>query len=144
MLKRSLLALTIALVPLSAAQADWDRHDRGGRGHDRGYHRDYNRHDRHVSHYSRPRTVVSFNFGGPVYRPYPYPYYRPARVIYAPAPAVVSREVVYINNSNSREISSDDGRYCREYQAVSKIAGTSQQTYGTACMQPDGSWEIIS
>lgn len=36
------------------------------------------------------------------------------------------------------------GRYCREYQAVSTVAGRRQQTYGTACMQPDGSWEIVN
>ncbi len=36
------------------------------------------------------------------------------------------------------------GRYCREYQAVSTVAGRNQQTYGTACMQPDGSWEIVN
>jgi surface antigen len=37
-----------------------------------------------------------------------------------------------------------EGRYCREYQAVSTVAGRKQQTYGTACMQPDGSWEIVN
>lgn len=36
------------------------------------------------------------------------------------------------------------GRYCREYQAVSTVAGRQQQTYGTACMQPDGSWEVVN
>ncbi|MGE0754996.1 MAG: glycine zipper 2TM domain-containing protein [Alphaproteobacteria bacterium] len=36
------------------------------------------------------------------------------------------------------------GRYCREYQAVSTVAGRQQQTYGTACMQPDGSWQVVN
>lgn len=36
------------------------------------------------------------------------------------------------------------GRYCREYQAISTVAGRQQQTYGTACMQPDGSWQIVN
>jgi surface antigen len=36
------------------------------------------------------------------------------------------------------------GRYCREYQAVAQVGGRSSQTYGTACMQPDGSWEIVN
>ena len=36
------------------------------------------------------------------------------------------------------------GRYCREYQGVSTVAGRQQQTYGTACMQPDGSWEVVN
>lgn len=37
----------------------------------------------------------------------------------------------------------DDGRYCREYQATARVGGRIQETYGQACMQPDGSWEII-
>lgn len=35
-----------------------------------------------------------------------------------------------------------DGRYCREYQMVSDIDGRSQQVYGTACRQEDGSWQL--
>lgn len=33
-------------------------------------------------------------------------------------------------------------RYCREYNGQALVAGRYQQTYGTACMQPDGSWQI--
>ena len=33
------------------------------------------------------------------------------------------------------------GRYCREYQSVSIIGNRQEQTYGTACRQPDGSWQ---
>ncbi len=36
------------------------------------------------------------------------------------------------------------GRYCREYQAVSVIGNQQQQTYGTACRQPDGSWQLAN
>ncbi len=35
------------------------------------------------------------------------------------------------------------GAYCREYQTVVTIDGRDQRAYGTACQQPDGSWEII-
>ena len=35
------------------------------------------------------------------------------------------------------------GRYCREYQTTATIGGQPQQAYGTACRQPDGSWQII-
>ncbi len=35
------------------------------------------------------------------------------------------------------------GRYCREYQNTVYIGGRPQQAYGTACRQPDGSWEIV-
>jgi len=37
----------------------------------------------------------------------------------------------------------DSGRYCREYTATATIAGDRQQIYGTACRQPDGSWEVV-
>ncbi|MDH3472490.1 MAG: RT0821/Lpp0805 family surface protein [Rhodospirillales bacterium] len=38
----------------------------------------------------------------------------------------------------------NDGRYCREYTATSVIGGQAQETYGTACRQPDGSWQLVS
>ena len=34
------------------------------------------------------------------------------------------------------------GAYCREYQQTVTVNGESQQAYGTACRQPDGSWQI--
>lgn len=37
-----------------------------------------------------------------------------------------------------------DGRYCREYTSTATVAGRTQQIYGTACRQPDGSWQIVS
>lgn len=36
-----------------------------------------------------------------------------------------------------------EGRYCREYNATARIGSRTRETYGTACMQPDGSWEIV-
>lgn len=35
------------------------------------------------------------------------------------------------------------GQYCREYTQTVVIGGRSQQAYGTACRQADGSWMII-
>ena len=34
-------------------------------------------------------------------------------------------------------------RYCREYVTEVVIGGRSEQAYGTACRQPDGSWERV-
>jgi hypothetical protein len=147
MLKRSLFAVILAVLPLQSAWADRDRHDRHDRDrgrHERFEHRDRDRGNRHYYNHSRPRTTISFNYGfGSYYNPHPY--YRPSRVVYAPQPVVMQPNVVYINDSNSREVrNSADDRYCREYQASARVGGVSQPTYGTACMQPDGSWEIIS
>lgn len=34
------------------------------------------------------------------------------------------------------------GQYCREYQQTVTVGGQKQQSYGTACRQPDGSWQV--
>ena len=34
------------------------------------------------------------------------------------------------------------GNQCREFQQEVTIGGQSEQAYGTACLQPDGSWKI--
>ncbi len=36
------------------------------------------------------------------------------------------------------------GRYCREFQQTVHIGGRDETAYGTACQQPDGSWEIVN
>lgn len=35
-------------------------------------------------------------------------------------------------------------RQCREYTRTIYIGGQAQQGVGTACLQPDGSWQIVS
>jgi len=37
-----------------------------------------------------------------------------------------------------------DGQYCREYQTETQVGGKTQNMYGKACRQPDGSWKIVS
>ncbi|MZR31932.1 RT0821/Lpp0805 family surface protein [Sneathiella litorea] len=36
-----------------------------------------------------------------------------------------------------------DGRYCREFQQTIEVGGKLEKGYGTACRQPDGSWQIM-
>ncbi|MFV3127889.1 glycine zipper 2TM domain-containing protein [Niveispirillum sp. KHB5.9] len=43
----------------------------------------------------------------------------------------------------TRTYEASSGRYCREYTSQAQIGGRTQSTYGTACRQPDGSWEIV-
>lgn len=38
---------------------------------------------------------------------------------------------------------SDTGQYCREFQQEVTIGGKTEQAWGTACLRPDGSWEIV-
>ena len=43
-----------------------------------------------------------------------------------------------------RDGNHQDGRYCREFQQTVEIGGELEKGYGTACRQPDGSWQIMS
>lgn len=36
----------------------------------------------------------------------------------------------------------DSGQYCREYRTQVEVGNDIEDAYGTACRQPDGSWEI--
>ncbi|MEQ9449125.1 MAG: hypothetical protein RLN70_09515, partial [Rhodospirillaceae bacterium] len=44
----------------------------------------------------------------------------------------------------TREGRTTDGRPCREFQQQVMIGGQRQSAYGTACMQPDGSWQVVN
>lgn len=52
------------------------------------------------------------------------------------------REEYRITPTQTAQVES--GRYCREYRAQSTVNGQETQTYGTACRQPDGSWQIVN
>ena len=143
MLKRlAVAALPILLLAVPAKADGWkDRdgwrggHERHGRGWD-----DRNR------HHSRTTIVV---WSGPAYRPY-RPYYPPVYyppvyyppVVAAPAPVYAPAPTIYA--APTRDFRDNDGRYCREYQRTALIDGREQQIYGTACLMPDGSWQIVS
>jgi surface antigen len=36
-----------------------------------------------------------------------------------------------------------DGTYCRPYSQEIRVDGQAQESYGTACLQPDGTWRIV-
>ena len=36
----------------------------------------------------------------------------------------------------------DSGQYCREFTQTVTIGGRTEEAYGTACRQPDGTWKI--
>lgn len=43
----------------------------------------------------------------------------------------------------TRTYEASPGQYCREYQTSVSIDGRTEQAYGTACRQPDGSWKVV-
>ena len=44
----------------------------------------------------------------------------------------------------TREGTGPKGEYCREYQQSVTVGGKTEQAYGTACRQPDGSWKVMN
>jgi surface antigen len=43
-----------------------------------------------------------------------------------------------------KNVTVQGNKYCREYRTTAVIGGKSEQVYGKACRQPDGSWKLVS
>lgn len=78
-----------------------------------------------------------------VYAPPPVYYAPPPPVVYAPPPVVYAPPPVAANPAGPAYVGRD-GRQCREYQSTAMVAGRPQAVYGTACLDPDGSWRIVN
>ena len=76
-----------------------------------------------VTYYGTAPPVITS--GNPYPAPVPYP--APAA---APGPNYTPVSPVYTDGS---------GRSCREFQTTTNLG----PTYGTACLQPDGSWQSV-
>ena len=44
----------------------------------------------------------------------------------------------------TRTFENSEGQNCREFQQTVSIGGQTEDAYGTACRQSDGSWKIVS
>jgi surface antigen len=63
----------------------------------------------------------------------------------------IGEKITWNNPSNNhsgsvtptRDGYSDSGRYCREFYQTVSIGGRSEDAYGVACRQPDGTWRIV-
>lgn len=82
---------------------------------------------------------------------YPHYYYEnePNVIVVAPAPPVVYVPVAHqpmprFVGEPVREFQNERGQYCREYQTQVKVGGQIRNSYGTACEQPDGEWEVVN
>jgi hypothetical protein len=85
-------------------------------------------------------VVLGFSFGVPVYA-YPPPVYYappPPMVVYALPPPQPLEAV-----PTSPVYSDQWGRSCREYQSTAVIGGLAQSVHGTACLQSDGTWQVV-
>lgn len=124
---KAIMATTLIAVSIApAAHAGWRDHHDYGYGYGHGYDRHHGRHSR--GHFS-------FNFYSP-----PEPIFiEPSPIYYEPPQAYIPAPTPYPANYNN----TGEDRYCREYTRPAQVGGRMQQTYGTACMQPDGDWQII-
>lgn len=61
----------------------------------------------------------------------------------------IGQPVIWSDGSSSgsvtplREGRTPAGAYCREFQQQVTIGGRTEDAYGTACQQPDGSWQVV-
>jgi hypothetical protein len=145
MMLRSLIAALLALVALSAApgaaRAGGSVHFGVGIG--------------------IPCCGPAYYYPPPAYYyPPPYYYYPPPAVTYAPPPAYgappayaappAAAPSASIDSSppadavTLREGRDSAGNYCREYQTASQVNGQQVTTLGTACLKPDGRWQIVN
>jgi len=129
-----------AFASVPASLADW--HDRGGAHafHGPAFH-DF--------HGGRGHYHGGFGFGFGFYDPYayygyPYPYAYgdpgyayPPPAVYAPPPAIAA-------DPASNTYTAANGQTCRQYVTTRVINGGPQQVYGTACLQPDGTWRVVN
>ena len=143
-MKKALVALSLviailgAVVP-TASKADSfsfsisDGPDYYGPRHSRGWDgpRHHGWHHRH--HYPRPVF----------YAPPPVIYAPPVRTVVYTAPAEFIPAPTMIADQSSPTYYNEYGQQCREYQTTGRISGSRGQLYGTACLQPDGSWRVI-
>ncbi len=44
----------------------------------------------------------------------------------------------------TRDGRSSNGRYCREYSQTITVDGRKESAYGTACQNPDGTWQVTN
>lgn len=62
--------------------------------------------------------------------------------------ASVGEKIVWDNGDASGHVvttrtgTGSSGLQCREFQQEITVGGKTEQAYGTACLQPDGSWKI--
>lgn len=121
-----------ALLSLPAAADGWR-----GRGHGWGHH--HHQHGwRHHHHDRHGGVALLFDF-----RSAPYYVHRSRpEVVVVERPAVVELPPPPRGYELGAESAGRAGRYCREYRTTGRIAGRTEELWGVACLNPDGSWEL--
>lgn len=101
-------------------------------------------------HHDGVGGFFSFDFGSPAYEYYDPYHYAPAYAyppVYEPPYDPYDDEPMYYDDGSDQYSSpyrSDSGSYCREFQTTIVIDGRPERAFGTACLQPDGSWAVVN
>ena len=124
----SAVALGVFALPAAPAKADSFAFGYSSGGY-------YPRH--HHRHYHRPAVRYVYVAPPPVYY-YPPP---PPRVVYVNPPLA---PMVYQQPQTlpGGPLTAAQPQ-CREYQSTAVVNGQQVASYGTACLQVDGSWQIV-
>lgn len=88
----------------------------------------------------RPSYRADYSSHPNIYNAYPYdmfptPSYATYQPNYVAPPSPPPQPVTYIDE--------DYGSYCRQYSETIRIGNHVHESYGTACLQPDGSWHVV-
>lgn len=83
--------------------------------------------------------------------PYPDYYTAPVITMQSGAPVVIERTETVVTpapsalpaDQTSPTYTDESGQTCREYQSTIMVGGRKQHAYGTACLQPDGTWRVV-
>lgn len=129
----TLLVLLCVLLAPFAAKADTTIYINRSHGRPYWHHRHHHR-PVHYPYWRAAPPVASF-----VYAPQPVVYettiIRPARTVVEPVLSATQTTPNYVDTY---------GRTCREYQTTGFVAGSHGNMYGTACLQPDGTWRVVN
>jgi len=141
----ALAVLALTAMPQPASADSFSFGYSSGPWHARPwYDREYRHQHRH-SHY----VYRGGYWGPPAYRPRVVILEPPRHGYYVPPPPMVYAPAPYGGPNISALPASpvyqtQNGQYCREYQATVTVNGTPQASYGTACMMPDGAWRVVN
>lgn len=130
MIRIPLVAGTLGLLLAVTLPAPARAHDTGfnaGFGYG-GVHHDHRYHKRFHRTWGHHRSHGGWKHGH---------HHRHGKVRVQSPPVVIRQPSVVVRQAPT-------AAYCREYTATAVIGGRPVPTYGTACLQPDGSWRIVS
>ncbi|MGQ4810573.1 hypothetical protein NKDENANG_04051 [Candidatus Entotheonellaceae bacterium PAL068K] len=123
-------------------RAHHPRHSHHRFRHGRGGHRGHRGHRVYLGHQVLAGVALGTLVLGGMVAAYSASRY-PHASLYRPVP--VRRSYVWRARQAPapRQAASVQQQYCREFQRDVIIDGKPERAYGTACLQPDGTWKIV-